>query len=114
MQQGDSRAGDFSISRAEEDGIERFSLSGELDIATAERLESALAANPPQASLTRVIDLAAVGFMDSTGLRILIAAHRSADAAGSQLVVVTGASPAKRVFELTGMDEHIRVVAALA
>jgi anti-anti-sigma factor len=52
--------------------------------------------------------------MDSTGLRILIAANRRAGESGYELIIVTGESPAKRVLELTRMDEHMHVVPKLA
>lgn len=88
-------------------------LSGELDIATADQLQSAL--NQVQASEggELVIDLSGVSFMDSTGLRLLIEANRAAAEDRYQLVIVTGESPAKRVLELTRMDEHMRVVPSL-
>lgn len=87
-----------------------FSLSGDFDIASADIFKAALAANKAEAGGAVVIDLSAVGFMDSTGLRLLITANREAAEAGHSLTVVTGDSPAKRVLELTRMDEHIRVV----
>ena len=51
--------------------------------------------------------------MDSTGLRVLIAANRDAAAGDYSLVIVTGESPAKRVLELTRMDEHMQVVPSI-
>jgi hypothetical protein len=46
-------------------------------------------------------------------LRLLITAQRNAAENDYSLTVVTGDSPAKRVLELTRMDEHIDVVASL-
>jgi anti-anti-sigma factor len=88
-------------------------LSGELDIATADELRDALELIELGENERLVIDLSAVGFMDSSGLRILIAAQREATADGYRLTVVTGDSPAKRVLELTRMDAHIEVIPAL-
>lgn len=105
--------GQFDVSVASGDGSHTLSLRGELDIATADQLTDALATVTPAAGERLVIDLTEVGFMDSTGLRVLIATNRQAQAAGYELVIVTGESPAKRVLELTRMDEHMRVVAAL-
>ena len=51
--------------------------------------------------------------MDSTGLRVLIGANGAATEGGYELLIVTGESPAKRVLELTRMDEHMQVVPAL-
>ncbi|MGH2959247.1 MAG: STAS domain-containing protein, partial [Solirubrobacterales bacterium] len=100
------REGQFSVSVSTDASGHEVSLSGELDIATADQLTDALAALTPGSGQRLVIDLTAVSFMDSTGLRVLIAANRDASAGDYELVIVTGDSPAKRVLELTRMDEH--------
>jgi anti-sigma B factor antagonist len=107
------REGQFLVTTTSAPGIETITLSGELDIATADELTAALDALSVDREGRLVIDLSAVGFMDSTGLRVLIEANRRAEAGGYELVIVTGESPAKRVLELTRMNEHMRVVPAL-
>ncbi len=89
-------------------------VSGELDIATADRLTKALAGIEVEPDHLLAVDLSGVEFMDSTGLRLLIGANRRAGEAGYRFTVVTGGSPAKRVFELTKMDEYIDVVDELS
>lgn len=108
------RDGHFDVATSSDGGAQVFLLSGELDIATADRLTAELEAVETAADARRVIDLSGLTFMDSTGLRVLIAANRSAAEGGYELVIVTGESPARRVLELTRMDEHMRVVATLA
>jgi anti-sigma B factor antagonist len=95
------------------DGSTVVRLSGELDIATVEQLNDALAGVSVSAGEEFVIDLASLNFMDSTGLRWLITANRNAVDGDYALTVVTGDSPAKRVLELTRMNEHMKVVANL-
>jgi len=107
------RTGQFQVTTEHSNGTATVSPVGELDIATADRLSEALAALTIGGGEKLVIDLSGVGFMDSTGLRILIGANRKADEGGYELVIVTGDSPAKRVLELTRMDEHMQVVPAL-
>lgn len=87
-----------------------MSLTGELDIATADRLTKTLDGLSINSGDRLAVDLSSVGFMDSTGLRLLIGANRKAEAGGYEFAVVVGDSPAKRVFELTKMDDHIKVV----
>lgn len=106
------REGQFDVAASSEAGEHTLTLSGELDIATADQLTDALAGLAPRPGDNLTIDLSAVSFMDSTGLRVLIAANANAKAAGYDLLIVTGESPAKRVLELTRMDEHMRVVSA--
>lgn len=114
MEAGAGENGGFSIATIDEGTRLTVKVSGELDIATADQLSSQLdQLDVPQGGHVAV-DLSQVGFMDSTGLRILIAANRKAGEAGYEFTVVTGESPARRVFELTRMDEHIRVVGELA
>lgn len=96
-----------------ESGAVVLSVSGELDIATAAKLESEIDAKLANAPSALYVDLSAVDFMDSTGLRILIRAERQISETGGSFGVVTGESPARRVIELTGMNEHLRTVRSL-
>ncbi len=88
-------------------------LEGELDIATVDVLERALDGLELERDARLVIDLSALDFMDSTGLRLLIRSHQDAAAGGWELVVVTGDSPAARVLELTRVDEQLNVLQSL-
>lgn len=105
--------GQFSVQSVSESGTHTLTLTGELDIATADQLTEALDAITFSDGDSLVIDLTAVGFMDSTGLRVLIDANRRSASTPFDLVIVTGESPARRVLELTRMDEHMRVVETL-
>lgn len=113
MHAPEEREGQFSISIETNPGSYIVALRGELDIATVDQLTSALEGVIPASGERLVIDLTAVSFMDSTGLRVLIAANGAAAEGGYELLIVTGDSPAKRVLELTRMDEHMQVVASI-
>lgn len=105
---------EFDVVVGDEAGTTIVSLSGELDIATADRLAKALDGLTIENGGRLAIDLSSVPFMDSTGLRLLISANRAANEGGYEFAVIAGDSPAKRVFELTKMDDHINVVDSLA
>lgn len=107
------REGQFNVSLETSPGLYTVALSGELDIATADQLTAALDGVSPASGERLVIDLTAVSFMDSTGLRVLIATNNAATDGGYELFIVTGDSPAKRVLELTRMDEHMQVVSSI-
>ena len=66
----------LAVERSRVDGYELLAVEGELDIATAPRMISAL--NEAFAELTTplVVDLSSVDFMDSTGLALLMNAYR--------------------------------------
>lgn len=50
-----------------------------------------------------VVDLAAVTFLDATGLGVLVGAKKRARAAGGRIVVAGARPPIFRVFDLTGL-----------
>ncbi len=61
------------------DGQPVFSVSGEIDIATADRLRAHLVqwVDEHADDGPLVLDLSAVTFLDSSGVRALVAAHRA-------------------------------------
>jgi anti-sigma B factor antagonist len=76
-------------------------LSGELDLATASILQSALDGHQGDGDLT--LDLAGLSFMDSTGIKILITAARALEGRGC-LILRSPAPPIRRVLELVQID----------
>ena len=81
-------------------------VSGEFDLVGAERVDACmdeLARNSPDAV---VIDLRAVTFLDSTGLRSLIRARAKGADAEWSLKLVRGSEQVHRVLTLTRMDAH--------
>ena len=88
-------------------------VEGELDLAPAPELAGRL--RLAEAATDRVVvDLRAVGFIDSTGLSALVASrerHRERGVAGPGLVVAD--NQVRRVLELTGCDDMIEDAAAL-
>ncbi|GAB3575302.1 STAS domain-containing protein [Amycolatopsis endophytica] len=93
-----------------------LAVSGELDLATAPRLEAAfrrLAARRPRLV---VIDLSGVEFLGSSGLAVLTSAG-TAGTAGIVLRIVAPGS-LRRIFTMTGLDKvldlHDTVEEALA
>jgi anti-sigma B factor antagonist len=85
-------------------------LAGELDLATAPKLEDELrrveGANPQLIAL----DLRPLTFMDSSGLRALLAADARAKDAGRRLVLVRGDERVQRVLRITRLDERLEIV----
>lgn len=78
-------------------------LPGELELATIERVETALAEVDESASV--VVDLRATTFLDSATLARFIAASRRQAAGGGRLVLAEArASTVRRVLSITQMD----------
>jgi anti-anti-sigma factor len=91
------------------EGVEVLRVEGELDCATAPRLLSVLNQSVADAARSVIVDLTFVGFMDSTGLALLINAHRRLTRKRKGFAVVCPAGPLRRVFELTDMVDTLRV-----
>jgi anti-anti-sigma factor len=86
-------------------------LTGELDISTAQRLEDDLRRAEAERPELIVLDLQQLTFMDSTGLRLLIMADIRARQEGRRLVIVQGNEMVQRVMRLTRLDERLDIVA---
>jgi anti-sigma B factor antagonist len=99
----------LTVTREVEDGVAVVRAAGELDLATASLLARAIgtAAN----SRPRVlVDLAAVEFCDSAGLRALLGAAREVEARAGRLVVaVTPGGAVDRLLEVAGLREFLHV-----
>ena len=85
-------------------------LRGELDLASAKELETALERVRVQAPARTVVDLRGLGFIDSTGLSALVGADERAREDGRDLLLVRGPAPVQRVFEITGLDRRFTMV----
>jgi anti-sigma B factor antagonist len=78
---------DVAFDRREDVVVAR--LSGEIDIATAERLQDAILAEVRSAEEGGlVVDLSDVGFLDSAGIRLLFSVHRSMTESGRPMAIV--------------------------
>ena len=84
---------------------------GELDMATAPELEQAVMPRLQQSSWI-VLDLRSLDFIDSSGLRVVVGAHRAAEEHGGRFTCVRGApgSTVHRIVEIAGIDGVIEMV----
>ncbi|WP_010290612.1 STAS domain-containing protein [Kurthia massiliensis] len=84
-------------------------ISGEIDAYTAPKLREQLLAIDTKNTKKAVLDLAGVGYMDSTGIGVIVAFYKSVIADGGELTLV-GLSPRlKRLFDITGLSGIIHV-----
>jgi anti-sigma B factor antagonist len=84
-------------------------LSGEIDLATAPAVERELLRAVESRDLV-AIDLSNISFMDSTGIHVIIKAHQRLRERGGRLLVVQGPPQVTRIFELTGLNDHLDIV----
>jgi anti-sigma B factor antagonist len=85
----------------------RIVLSGEIDAHTAPNVAEALTPLPGDGDV--VADLAAVAFIDSSGLRVIIDAHQRAEAEGRRFVIESSSDVVQRLFEISGMVDHLHI-----
>jgi anti-sigma B factor antagonist len=78
-------------------------LSGDLDIASAPAVEARVASFADKAR-SIAVDLSAVEFMDSTGLRALLACHHTCGARDCEFSVVSPSAPVKRLLALANLQ----------
>src|SRR5215212_9298685 len=99
----------LAVERSRVDGYELLSVEGELDIATASRMISALNEAIAEMEAPLVVDLTQVVFMDSTGLALLMNARRRVVRQGHGFAIVCPKGPIARVFEIADMVDSLRV-----
>lgn len=82
--------------------------AGEIDIATADAVESHLSENRDT-----ILDLTGVTFMDSTGLRTVVGAHNRFKEANHRLRIVIPDGPVERIIAITGLSGALDTVGTL-
>jgi anti-sigma B factor antagonist len=92
------------------DGTARVLLRGELDLSTVDKVEDALRRVEQDEPPVVVLDLSALTFLDSTGLRTIVTADQRARRGDRRLVVVKGPETVHRVFTITRLDERLEMV----
>ena len=99
-------------------GASVLRLSGDLDFRSAPRLRRSLDHLPMAPGSVLVVDLSGVGHCDSTGLAVLVMAHRRTRAADAELALAGAGADLGRALRSVGLDQvltlHDSVDQALA
>ena len=102
--------GQLSVRETREGGVHRLTPIGELDLATVPLLERAFdAALRDDDAEVIVVDLTELGFMDSTGIHLLIRMH-GVCADSDRLRVINGSPAVERLLDLTGVRAQLPVI----
>jgi anti-anti-sigma factor len=105
---------DIRIDRVpREDGVELV-VAGRLDAESAGELRQAVAGEVRRGEHQISLDLAAVTFLSSAGIRVLFETQREARAAGGECLVRVASGPVQKVLELTRLDAILMRPAARA
>nr|WP_063810430.1 STAS domain-containing protein [Kibdelosporangium phytohabitans] len=84
-------------------------LAGEIDMATQPDFDGALDEAAGTGSALVIVDLSAITFLASIGLRSLVRANRDVEQAGRAMRVVDGSSAVTRVMEISGLDQLLSI-----
>ena len=88
-----------------------FALCGEIDISNARDVHELLLRDSDHGARSIIFDLAKLGFIDSSGLRVLIQLQHQAIKRGSTMRISLGENARlKRLLDLSGLDRVFTLV----
>jgi anti-sigma B factor antagonist len=93
------------IDNAESGGECVLTVRGDVDLASAPDFETTLRTALDSSPSSVTIDLAALTFIDSSGLRVLVSASKDAQSRGATLGLRNVPRHAQRVLDITGLSE---------
>jgi anti-anti-sigma factor len=82
---------------------------GDVDLASANDVERPLFELLDRGFAHVVVDLRRVTFLDSSGIRMLVNAHKHAEQLGSRMSVMLGGEASRRALEITGMLDYLDI-----
>ena len=85
-----------------------IAIKGELDAYTAPGVEEQIANLVGRGINNIVLDLSETGFLDSSGLRAILTAHRRLASGEGSLALRNPSEPVTRLLEITGLTDHFR------
>jgi anti-sigma B factor antagonist len=91
-----------------------LAVAGELDLHTSTALNDRLLELGSGPNPHVAVDMAQVGFMDSSGLGVIVAASKVMKERGGELALVGVSGSPQKVLAITGLDKVIANVASLA
>jgi anti-sigma B factor antagonist len=99
--------GDLALSAIDREGCIVVTVVGEVDLGTADQLVDYAAAGLQRSGPNVVMDLGGVTFMDSAGLKALLACHHRAQLLGGALGLAGPTRPVARLFTVMGLDQTL-------
>lgn len=94
---------DLTLETREVDGRTVISVGGEIDVYTAPKLRDTVTELVGAGAYDLVIDLAAVEFLDSTGLGVLVGGLKKVRANDGSLSLVCDQERLLKIFRITGL-----------
>jgi anti-anti-sigma factor len=104
------RPTEFKVERSQiSNSACRLSVTGELDLATVPKLEDEANKALLDGAKRIEIDLANLGFIDSTGLRMFLQLNERAASEGWSLLMVKPSEPVRTILQITGAGDELPI-----
>jgi anti-sigma B factor antagonist len=104
---------DLKLGHYHRDGIEVVDVQGEIDIYTAPRLRELLIELVSKGDYQLVVNLDKVGFLDSTGLGVLVGGLKRVRARDGSLDLVCAQERILKIFRIAGLTEVFGIYATV-
>ncbi|MGH2891979.1 MAG: STAS domain-containing protein [Solirubrobacteraceae bacterium] len=93
---------------SEHDRLVVVRLTGEIDLSNADGIEGAIAEATPNHALTLILDVSALGYLDSAGIHLIYKLREKLRARGQSLrLVIPADSPANDALRLAGVSRNV-------
>lgn len=100
----------FKVEAEQAGGTFQVRLKGEFDLQAFDQVDKLLTDAQMGSGHGVLLDLRAVTFIDSSGIRALVRAHKRGAAGAGPLRLIRGPDNVHRVFELAGLDSRLEFV----
>jgi len=91
------------------DDIDVLEFEGRLDASSAQEIKDKVSALAKENRINLVIDMAAVEFMDSSGLGSLVGSLRLVNELGGDIKIASLQDPVRAIFELTRLHRIFEI-----
>jgi anti-sigma B factor antagonist len=99
----------FAATEQLDNGTVVFRVMGEVDLATVPALRQALLGVGDNRAGAVIVDLTGCTFLDSSGLRALVATRGRLERSNRRLALALSTPGVLRVFQITGLDELFEI-----
>ncbi len=99
----DNRRGGLELEQRGDRARPSLLLGGELDIASAPRLQDAITRLCAHGASALTLDLSRLALIDSSGLAAIVYASRLCERRDCELALIPGPDSVQRIFEISGL-----------
>jgi anti-anti-sigma factor len=111
VEQPDSSSLFITVDRGDDRSVQTIIVVGEIDALNADQLHKAVLGVLRRHRPSRIeINMFSVGFLDSSGIRILLLCHADARLVDCRLGLTDVHPMARRILQITGLADHFGVV----